>query len=49
MATNILGFSEQEFWKMKPRKLIALWNVHSIVQGYDSKEDKHKGFIDEIF
>jgi len=48
-GTVILRRSEKEFWRMTPRKLRALFNVHVEVNKTDDKKsDNRKGYIDEV-
>ena len=56
MACNILSFTEEQFWRMTPRKLFALYDMHCKCNGLGKYSEGHKesngvrkGYIDEIF
>lgn len=41
--------SEEEFWKSTPRKILLVWDEHSLFNGWSKKEKKEKDvYIDEV-
>lgn len=48
-ATVLLNRSEKEFWKMTPRKLNALSDLHIKINANDKKgTNPRPGYIDQI-
>ena len=47
MATVLLGLSENNFWRMTPRKLMALWRQYKKWHQLESTDNKV--YIDQIF
>lgn len=46
-----LGFSEREFWKSTPRKLLGLWKEHCKFNGWSKEDEKEKEedvYIDQV-
>lgn len=44
-----LNYSEEEVWRMTPRKIFALWNQHAYFNGWRKKRGKQRVLrIDDI-
>jgi hypothetical protein len=42
-----LGFTEYEFWRITPRKLLLIWDEHCKFNGWKKEEEKDV-YIDEL-
>jgi hypothetical protein len=45
IGTVILNMDERSFWRCTPRKLIALWDMHKLVNGLETEEEKQQKVV----
>lgn len=48
IATVFLNRTEEQFWKMTLKKLMALYDEYKLANGLQEQEKEKVGFIDQI-
>lgn len=48
-AITVLKWSEEEFWRSTPRKLMTMICLQKLANSPNKKKEKPTGFIDEVF
>ncbi|TQR26840.1 hypothetical protein C7Y47_23935 [Lysinibacillus sphaericus] len=50
IGTVHLKMDEEKVWRTTPRKLLALWDMHSIHKGWKKKEEEQvpRAYADQV-